>query len=103
MAPRASSEVARLQVTIGRIGARMRQMSRTLRGLPKDLRGSGIWMQYHSKERTNHDNPQLGRAWSYWESTGISARQDDLTGFKVHAVDGDIGKIDAATRDVGGG
>ena len=33
----------------------------------------------------------------------MSARQEDLTGFKVHAVDGDIGKIDAATRDVGGG
>ena len=42
-------------------------------------------------------------AWNYRESTGMSARQEDLTGFKVHAVDGDIGKIDAATRDVGGG
>ena len=42
-------------------------------------------------------------AWSYRESTGISARQDDLTGFKVHAVDGDIGKIDQATREVGAG
>jgi hypothetical protein len=42
-------------------------------------------------------------AWNYRESTGISNRQDDLAGFKVHAVDGDIGKIDAATRDVGGG
>ena len=40
-------------------------------------------------------------AWNYRESTGISARQDDLTGFKVHAVDGDIGKIDEATREVG--
>ena len=42
-------------------------------------------------------------AWNYRESTGITARQEDLTGFKVHAVDGDIGKIDAATRDVGAG
>ena len=42
-------------------------------------------------------------AWNYRESTGISARQDDLTGFKVHAVDGDIGKIDEATREVGAG
>ena len=42
-------------------------------------------------------------AWNYRESTGISARQEDLTGFKVHATDGDIGKIDAATRDVGAG
>ncbi|GAB3057117.1 hypothetical protein GCM10027053_18400 [Intrasporangium mesophilum] len=42
-------------------------------------------------------------AWNYRESTGITARQDDLTGFRVHAVDGDIGKIDAATRDVGAG
>ena len=42
-------------------------------------------------------------AWNYRESTGVSARQEDLTGFKVHAADGDIGKIDAATRDVGAG
>ena len=42
-------------------------------------------------------------AWNYRESTGVSGRQDDLTGFKVHAADGDIGKIDAATRDVGDG
>src|SRR6187200_3118262 len=42
-------------------------------------------------------------AWNYRESTGISARQDDLTGYKVHAVDGDIGKIDEATREVGAG
>ena len=42
-------------------------------------------------------------AWNYRESTGISGRQDDLTGYKVHAVDGDIGKVDAATREVGGG
>ena len=42
-------------------------------------------------------------AWNYRESTGITARQEDLTGFKVHAVDGDIGKVDGATRDVGAG
>ena len=42
-------------------------------------------------------------AWNDRESTGITARQEDLTGFKVHAVDGDIGKVDGATRDVGAG
>ena len=42
-------------------------------------------------------------AWNYRETTGISARQDKLTGFKVRAVDGDIGKVDEATRDVGAG
>ena len=42
-------------------------------------------------------------AWNYRESTGVSDRQDDLTGFKVHAADGDIGRIDGATRDVGAG
>ena len=41
-------------------------------------------------------------AWNYRESTEVSGRQDDLTGFKVHATDGDIGRIDAATREVGG-
>jgi len=40
-------------------------------------------------------------AWNYRESTEVSGRQEDLTGFKVHATDGDIGKIDAATREVG--
>ena len=40
-------------------------------------------------------------AWNYRESTEVSGRQGDLTGFKVHAVDGGIGKIDAATREVG--
>ena len=42
-------------------------------------------------------------AWNYRESTGISARHDNLTGFHVHAVDGDIGKIDEATPEVGAG
>ncbi|WP_082620006.1 hypothetical protein [Terrabacter sp. Soil811] len=42
-------------------------------------------------------------AWNYRESAGVTDRQGDLTGFKVHAVDGDIGKVDAATRDVGAG
>ena len=42
-------------------------------------------------------------AWNYRESTEIPTRQEDLTGFKVHAMDGDIGKIDAATREVGAG
>jgi hypothetical protein len=39
-------------------------------------------------------------AWNYRESTDVSAREDDLAGFKVHATDGHIGKIDSATRDV---
>ena len=39
-------------------------------------------------------------AWNYREGTDVSARQDDLTGFTVHATDGHIGKIDAATREV---
>ena len=41
-------------------------------------------------------------AWNYRESAEAAGRQDDLTGFKVHATDGHIGKIDAATREVGG-
>ena len=41
-------------------------------------------------------------AWNYREGTDVSARQDDLAGFKVHATDGHIGKIDAATREVDG-
>ena len=39
-------------------------------------------------------------AWNYREGTDVSARQDDLAGFTVHATDGHIGKIDAATREV---
>jgi len=41
-------------------------------------------------------------AWNYREGTDVSGRQDDLAGFKVHATDGHIGKIDAATREVDG-
>ncbi len=40
-------------------------------------------------------------AWNYRASSEVSRRQDELTGFKVHAIDGDIGKIDSATREVG--
>src|SRR6476659_7803730 len=39
-------------------------------------------------------------AWNYREGTDVSGRQEDLAGFKVHATDGHIGKIDAATREV---
>jgi hypothetical protein len=37
--------------------------------------------------------------WTYG-STGLT--NQDLTGYKVEAVDGDIGKIDEASNDVGG-
>ena len=40
-------------------------------------------------------------AWNYREGTDVSGRQEDLAGFKVHATDGHIGKIDEATYDVG--
>ena len=37
--------------------------------------------------------------WTYRDS-GVG--QTDISGFKVEAIDGDIGKIDKATNDVGG-
>ncbi|HEX6054681.1 MAG TPA: PRC-barrel domain containing protein [Intrasporangium sp.] len=40
-------------------------------------------------------------AWTYRESAEVSARGKELTGFSVEAIDGHIGKIDAATMDVG--
>ena len=40
-------------------------------------------------------------AWNYRESAEVSSRGTDLTGFSVEAVDGSIGKIDAASNDVG--
>jgi hypothetical protein len=36
--------------------------------------------------------------WTYPETAGI---QGDLTGYKVEAIDGDIGKIDKASNEVG--
>ena len=39
--------------------------------------------------------------WDYRSSSGW-AGSGDLTGYKVHAVDGDIGKIDRASNEVGG-
>ena len=36
--------------------------------------------------------------WAYPETAGI---QGDLTGYKVEAIDGDIGKIDKASNEVG--
>jgi hypothetical protein len=44
------------------------------------------------------------RGWdpsNYRESHDVTSRTGGLTGFKVHANDGDIGKVDAATTDVG--
>jgi hypothetical protein len=40
-------------------------------------------------------------AWNYRESTGVSGNQAELTGYSVHATDGQIGKVDAATAEVG--
>jgi hypothetical protein len=57
----------------------------------------------HHRTRGETMTTRKWDAWNYRESTGISARQDNLTGFKVHAKDGDIGKIDKATREVGAG
>ena len=37
--------------------------------------------------------------WTY-SNAALSGR--DLTGYKIEAIDGDIGKIDEATNDVGG-
>jgi hypothetical protein len=37
--------------------------------------------------------------WTYRDS---SVGQTDIAGFKVEAIDGDIGKVDKATNDVGG-
>jgi len=37
-----------------------------------------------------------------WTFTVETAPNIDLTGFKVEATDGDIGKVDEATREVGG-
>ena len=39
-------------------------------------------------------------AWDYRASSGWTTGAD-LTGYKVHAVDGDIGKVDAATYETG--
>ena len=37
-----------------------------------------------------------------WTFTTETTPNIDLTGFKVEATDGDIGKVDEATREVGG-
>jgi len=39
--------------------------------------------------------------WSYRESTERSSEPTGIVGYKVHATDGDIGKIDEASDDVG--
>ncbi len=39
-------------------------------------------------------------AWDYPASSGWTT-DADLTGYKVHAMDGDIGKVDAATYETG--
>ena len=53
-------------------------------------------MSQHDRSHNDFD------AWNYREGTDVSTRQDDLAGFRVHATDGHIGKIDAATREVDG-
>jgi hypothetical protein len=40
-------------------------------------------------------------AWSYRASAGRSAQSADIVGYEVHATDGQIGKVDEATYDVG--
>lgn len=47
-------------------------------------------------------------AWEPWEPWNFRdqeavAQAKDLTGFKVHAADGDIGKVDEASMEVGAG
>jgi hypothetical protein len=37
-----------------------------------------------------------------WTYADTSVGQTDISGFKVEAIDGDIGKVDKATNDVGG-
>src|ERR671913_583731 len=39
--------------------------------------------------------------WDY-RTTDIASRTRDLTGYDVHATDGDIGKVDEATYETGG-
>lgn len=39
--------------------------------------------------------------WSYRESTGRTSGSTGLAGYKVHATDGDIGRIDEASDEVG--
>ncbi|MGN6751086.1 MAG: PRC-barrel domain containing protein [Intrasporangium sp.] len=39
--------------------------------------------------------------WNYRQSIDMTDRTGGLTGFKVHATDGDIGKVDEATTEVG--
>ncbi len=40
-------------------------------------------------------------AWSYRESVGRAAGSRSLVGYRVHATDGDIGKIDEASDEAG--
>jgi len=40
-------------------------------------------------------------AWSYRASAGRSAQSADIVGYEVHATDGQIGKVDEASYDVG--
>ncbi len=40
-------------------------------------------------------------AWNYRESSGRGAGSASLVGYRVHATDGDIGKIDEASDDAG--
>ena len=39
--------------------------------------------------------------WNYRQEVDLAERSGDVTGFTVHATDGDIGKVDEATADVG--
>ena len=39
--------------------------------------------------------------WNFRDQESMGSQGGDLTGFKVHAVDGDIGKVDEASTEVG--
>jgi hypothetical protein len=40
-------------------------------------------------------------AWNFRDREGMGSEGRDITGFKVHATDGDIGKVDEASTEVG--
>ena len=39
--------------------------------------------------------------WRYPDTAGVKGMTDELEGFKVEATDGEIGKVDEATNEVG--
>ena len=39
--------------------------------------------------------------WNFRDRESVGSAGGDITGFKVHATDGDIGKVDEASMEVG--